>query len=452
MAPEAVVLLSRSMERLALGLPGCDLPHLQHLSVSQCSRLVRVLGAYGASTPQRSPQKIVGADTMDVSWTISSVAAEVLANWPEGFHAFLARQSNQKTAEAGRMPGVFGGFYRALYKGLQEPEFDWVRRAFEDFIAENWTGAIGRRTRRLPQAVLARLAWLPASEAASLLGVSPRRLEHLIESGQVTAKRRTSVAGREFVMVRRQDVLSRQPDVQSNVTLAEAASLLGLKRQRLGRLLTQLCPAAIKLTLQGTPWVIPREWLESWLSRIVSTPVIAEPPPEAVSLDFLLRYGPLDDQAVAELLNDIAAERIELIGRSQQHTGIAGLLMRREIVDGYRRSGQSGFTAPEAAERLGIKQEVVYALIRAGLLAGEHSVDGRRKAAFISELAMAQFRTNYVLATEIARSLRTSPKAVARALSDDGVEPVAGPSAGNCRQVVYARCDLSTVRWLSLSS
>lgn len=450
LAPDAVVRLSRSMEQLALGLPGCDLPHLQHLSVSQCSRLVRVLGAYGSSRHQRSPQKIVGADTMDVSWTISSVAGEILANWPAGFHAFLARQSNNMPAAAGRMPGVFGGVYRALYKGLQEPEFDWVRRAFEDFVAEHWTGAIGRRNRRLPEAVLARLAWLPASEAASMLGISSRRLEHLIESGQVTAKRRTSAAGREFVMVRRQDALSLLPDAKDDITLAAAASLLGLKRQRLGRLLTRICPAAIKLTLQGTPWVIPRGWVDGWLSRVSAAPLISEPPPKAVPLDFLLRYGPLDDQAVADLLNDIAAGKVEPIGRLQQGTGVASLLLDRKVVEAFRRSGQAGLSAPEAAERLGVKQEVVYALIRAGLLVAEQQSDGRRKAAFISESSLSLFCATYIFATEIARSLRTSPKAVARALSNEGVEPVAGPGLGNCRQVVYARSQLFHLTWLCL--
>ena len=142
------------MERLALGVPDGELPHLRGLSISQCSRLVRVLGAYGSERHQRSPQKIVGADTLDVSWTISSVAGEILSNWPSAFHTFLTRQSGSNPSTNGRMPGVFGGFYRALYAGLKEPAFDWVREAFEDFIAENWTGAIGRRNRRMPNAVL----------------------------------------------------------------------------------------------------------------------------------------------------------------------------------------------------------------------------------------------------------------------------------------------------------
>lgn len=453
MAPAAVVKLSRAMEQLALSLPDCELPHLRGLSIAQCSRLVRVLGAYGLARHQRSPQKIVGADTLDVSWTISTIAGEILNNWPSGFHAFLARQAGPHSTAVGRMTGVFGGFYGALYKGLQDPEFDWVRRAFEDFIAENWTGAIGRRNRRMPDAVLARLAWLPATEAASQLGISVRRLEHLIQAGQVAASRRKTVAGREFVMVRREDVQALNGDATSDLTLTQAASLLGIKRQRLGRLLAGLCPAAVKLTWQGSPWVIPRDWLEVWLSRVGAQRLVHELQPGTVSLDSLLRYGPLDDQAMVELLNDIAADRIQLCGRLDRCRGIPGLLVdRQQVIGACHRSGHDGLSVPLAAERLGVKQEVAYALIRAGLLSAEQRCHGRRSAAVVSEASIDMFNATYVFAAALARSLGRSPKAVVQALAEEQVEPIAGPSLSNCRQVVYARRDLVAVSWLELSS
>lgn len=448
MAPPAVVKLSRAMEQLALGLPDCELPHVRDLSISQCSRLVRVLGAYGSARHQRSPQKIVGADTLDVSWTISTVAGEILSHWPSGFHAFLARQASPHSNVDGRMKGVFGGFYRALYKGLQDPEFDWVRRAFEDFIAENWTGAIGRRNRRMPETVLARLAWLPATEAACQLGISMRRMKHLVQSGHVEVRRRMSAAGREFLMVRREDVLALSEDVTSDLTLAKAAALLGIKRQRLGRLLAHLCPAALKLTLQGTPWGIPRDWLNDWLNRINALPQVHEVSPEAVSLDSLLRYGPLDDQAVAELLLDIAADKVLPVGRLSQRNGLASLLMNRHHVDRFNRTGGDGLSVPHAAERLGVKQEVAYALIRAGLLAVDQRALGRRTAAVVREDSIDAFNDAYVFAADLARTRRTSSRSLVRALSQDGVDPVAGPSLGNCRQIVYARSDVAAVQWI----
>jgi predicted DNA-binding protein (UPF0251 family) len=347
------------------------------------------------------------------------------------------------------MPGVFGGFYRALYKGLSDPEFDWVRHAFEDFIAENWSGAMGRRNRRMPPAVLARLAWLPAAEAAAQLGISGRRLAYLIEAGRVTASRRLTVMGREFVMVRRADIQVLVTETANELTLVEAATRLGIKRQRLSRLLPMLCPNATKVTLQGTPWLIPRSWVDGWLQRLDGLSVVDAVPADVVSVDHLLRYGPLDDRGVAGLLLDIAEERRTPVGRTLSCQGLRGILLdRRWVREIHGRSASLNFAVPEAAERLEVKPQVAYALIKAGLLVAEQGWCGRRRTAVISELSLQRFNEAYVLASSLAASRGQSPKAVVQALRADGIEPVAGPSLGNCRQVVYSRKDLTSASWL----
>ena len=74
-APQAVVRLSQSMEQLALGLSETEIPELKHLSPRQCSRLIRLFGVYGSSRHARAPQKIAATEALDVSWTVSTVAA-----------------------------------------------------------------------------------------------------------------------------------------------------------------------------------------------------------------------------------------------------------------------------------------------------------------------------------------------------------------------------------------
>ncbi|WP_287803819.1 hypothetical protein [Diaphorobacter sp.] len=114
------------MEQLVLGLPETEMPELNRLSPQQCSRLVRLLGVYGSSQHARAPQKIATAEALDVSWTVSSVAAEMLDTWPAGLHHMLERQSKLVAGQAssGRLSGVFGGLYRALYGAFKDPEFD----------------------------------------------------------------------------------------------------------------------------------------------------------------------------------------------------------------------------------------------------------------------------------------------------------------------------------------
>jgi hypothetical protein len=75
-------------------------------------RLIRFMGAYGQTSPERLPQKIRDAGSMDVSWQFTSIAAEILFKWPQNFeralHALLA-QSVQSSGQ--RLPARFGFYY-----------------------------------------------------------------------------------------------------------------------------------------------------------------------------------------------------------------------------------------------------------------------------------------------------------------------------------------------------
>lgn len=454
-APQAVVRLSQSMEQLALGLTKTEIPELKQLSPRQCSRLIRLLGVYGSSQHARAPQKIAAAEALDVSWTVSTVAAEMLATWPKGLHHMLESQSKLVAGQAnsGQLSGVFGGFYRALYGAFKDPEFDWVRAAFEDYIASHWCGAIGRRNLRMPDSLWSRLNWVPISAAASQTGLSKRRVSDLIDQNELQSARRTTASGREFVMIRQADIQTLVGARNDDICLAEASSVLGVKRQRLSRLLPFLCTDAKKSTLHGTPWLIPKDWVHKWTEILEALAELDTVPSWATSLDQLLRFGPLDEQRLCLLLRDVEARNFQPIGRQTNSVGLAGLLFHRaHLRERYGGQQSSILPIPGVAVRLGVKQEVAYALANLGLLEVEIYTCGRRQAQGVSTRSLERFHANYVLAANVAKSLGRSSRAVIKALTDDAIEPIAGPALGNCRQTVYLRKDLETVPWLAKGS
>ncbi len=454
-APQAVVRLSQSLEQLVLGLPETEMPELKRLSPQQCSRLVRLLGVYGSPQHARAPQKIATAEALDVSWTVSTVAAEMLATWPAGLHHMLERQSKLAAghANSGRLPGVFGGFYRALYGTFKDPEFDWVRAAFEDYIAGHWSGAMGRRNLRMPDSLWSRLNWVPISAAASQTGLSKQRISDLVAQKELQSARRTTASGREFVMIRQADIQALVSAGTDDVCLAEASSVLGVKRQRLSRLLPFICADAKKSTLHGTPWLIPRDWVHKWTEMLGALAEHDTVPSWTISLDQLLRYGPLDEQRLCVLLRDVEARDFQPVGRHTNSVGLAGLLLHRDhLIERYGGQRSTILPIPDVAVRLGVKQEVAYALVNLGLLEVEIYTCGRRQAQGVSARSLEKFHTDYVLVANVAKSLGRSSRAVIKALTDDVIEPIAGPALGNCRQTVYLRKDLETVPWIATGS
>lgn len=449
-APLAVRRLATTLEQLCLEEKETEIAQLGGLSPIQCTKLIRLIGAYGGPDLQRSPQKIMQANQLAVSWRVTTAAAEVLADWPGQFDKFLTLQANRSLdgEQSRRMSGVFGGFYRVLYQGLRGTEFDWVRAAFEVFIANSWTGAMGRRNRRMPAALQARLAWMPLSNAVNSGSISKQCIADLANTGAVQVSRTRTPSGREFVMVRRADIEAIPTDQHKSISLVEASICLGIKRQRLRRWLPAICPSARKTTLAGTPWLIPKGWVQAWIARLSRMESITVVSSTVISLDGLLRYGPLSDDRLARLLVDLEQGKYQAIGRNPLQNGLAGLLFNQDdLLAMYGATGSGILTIPTAAQYLGVKQEVGYALARLSLLETSLTVFGRRIARGVSAGSLKKFETEYVFAAALAQLKGCSSAAIADALKSKGIEPVASRTIGNCRQIVYRRADLRCVEW-----
>ncbi|MBW7834607.1 MAG: hypothetical protein H3C29_15495 [Simplicispira suum] len=254
-------------------------------------------------------------------------------------------------------------------------------------------------------------------------------------------------------MIRQADIQTLVSARTDEVCLAEASSVLGVKRQRLSRLLPFLCADAKKSTLHGTPWLIPKDWVLKWTEVIESLAEHYTVPSQATTLDQLLRYGPLDEQRICNLLRDVEARVFLPIGRYTKAVGLAGFLFHcDQLLERYGDQTSTVLSIPDVADRLGVKQEVAYALANLGLLEIEMYTCGRRQARGISTTSLEKFLACYVLASNVAKSLGRAPRAVITALTADGIEPVAGPALGNCRQTVYLRKDLELIPWLASAS
>jgi len=448
-APDSLVQLSRAFERAFV----CSGPSLcgglNALQPHQLRDLIRLLGSYGVVDKMARPQKRAYSASLEASWSASTVAAEVLASWPSGFELYLGQKAAraETTADSGSLQRVFGVFRRALYQGLSDAAFDFVRAAFESYLLHRWNGALDLRNKRVGAASLRQAKWEPASRARSRHRISEARMSTLIASGQVRVARRTTPAGRTFTWVHRDDLAALAPGLADELTLEKAAAELGLKRKRLAAMLPHICPAAIQAVDGRSPWAIPRSWLDSWQSQLRELP-LAVPSPQTESLARLLRFRSWTPVQTSRFFLDVASGSIRAVGRLDGVVGLGAMLFDVAALEAWPGAAQAPggvMTVPEAARRLGVKQEVAYTLVRAGLLQSTARRNGTRRWASISDAQLQRFSAEYVWGRDVASHLRTSPKAAAGLLRDLGVPQASGPSVDRGRQLLYRRSDVMRV-------
>jgi predicted DNA-binding transcriptional regulator AlpA len=380
------------------------------------------------------------------------MAAEVLTNWPTAFSLLLKAISDSSNNKSnGKLTTTFGGLYTALYKGFKDAEFEFLRTAFENYLTEHWTGALGKRNRRLNDRLLNSVAWIPANHACQLLSVSRRRLLDLIQEGRLRGEMRLSSKNRQFIVVMRVDVEGLVSTLDDGISLMEAASALGLTKQRLLNLLPIIYPGAKKLGVQGCPWSIPRTWIAQWEHLICSQRSIEHADSTQVELKYLLRYWPWTNAQVGKLINDIFSGTICPIGTLESNQGISALIFDKTQLNKWF-IYQSAvpceeLTLPEAAVRMGVKQEVIYSLVRSALLQTTLRRTGRRAEQRVKFTQLEAFENQYVFGRDIAKTFGCSPRKVAALLEQSNVKPVAGPRNNNCRQLVFIRAEIDD--WLS---
>jgi hypothetical protein len=113
----------------------------------------------------------------------------------------------------------------------------------------------------------------------------------------------------------------------------------------------------------------------------------------------------------------------------------------QELRDWHARTHQapcSTLSIQDVAERIGVKQEVAYALVRSGLLPTVGMDAGtKRDGRGVTPSALETFGQRYAFARDLAKQLGRSPKAIVEKLRLLGLRPVCGPLIDGCRQILY---------------
>ena len=415
-------------------------------NIEQTQRLIRYAGAHLNPESERNPLKIHQIGNMTSSWPITSLAAEILFNWPEAFqHSFQKIQSSTDDTKARRLNSVFGHAYHYLYRGLQDAAFNPVRQAFESWLSSSWRGGLAKRNKRLALLILDKATWIPGSLAREALGISNQRLLHLIREHVIEGEISYSKAGRQFVMIRRDQLELARDALNGSIDMKTAGGLLGLTKRRMRQILRLLFPNARKIgEAASMPWSVSRAEVEQVLEITQQLLKVSIPDEGSVSIEHILRYWAWTTHEIATLINAAGTGEVEITNVLEGNVGISSWIFQEYTLKAWKAKSTQGFgtwlTVSQMAKLLNIKEQVAYDLVRKHFVNGEALHNHVKGGVRINRSEVEKFKQSFIFCTEVAQALGVSSrKARSILLADFYIEPISGPGIDDSRQLLYFR-------------
>lgn len=448
-APSASILLGEVLEQILFrqdiryqhGYP------FQGMTIAQVQLLIRYLGVYLDPAARQKPLKISNSGAMVVSWTISSLAAEMLVFWPEKFHQALDVLQNTKGEARISLKAVFKDAYQHLYKGsLRGGIYSPVREAFEQWVTHNWKGSLAKRNRRLADSVLENVQWIPGKAAADRLGISMARLRYLVRSGQLDGQETISTKGRRFLMVRKDQLAQIEEELAGEITMAKAMEILGLGKVRLRRILKLLFPSARRVNdQQHLPWCISSAEVHQLAELGEELPRIYCVDDNEISLADVLHYWQWNADEIVSLVEEVKAGTLVLTRMLIGKAGISRWVFERKDLIQWRAAMPTDrvnwITIPELAEVLGVKQQVAYWLTQNDYIRSHKLGNGKHHGSRVRKVDVDRFLRQHIFGTEIADRIGRSPRKAMLMLKAVSIYPLRGTSIEACRQLVYPRSE-----------
>lgn len=448
-SPDSVARLSAVLASSLLAKPlddASDIPILRGMSVTDIQRLVRFLGSYLDPAAGSRPLKRYRAGRMDVSWPVTSIAAEILQNWPNAFHTSLSRLPEPAQGEKPRLGGFFHRISHYLYRGLRGQAFDPVRLAFERWLTEHWKGGLNRRNRRLPAELLAHVQWIPGNVAAERLDIPMNRLRDLIREGLLDGEEWLGTKGRRFLIVRRDQLDQISIQIASEMTMSEAMEVLGIGKVRMQRVLRLLFPTARRTNDKAyLPWCLPRGEVEVLLSIASHLSMVAIPDEDQVSFAHVLRYWHWNGDEIVALVEAVKSGAMAPVALLDSARGIGRWVFESDQLRAWvltqNRCRANWVSIPELAKILEVKQQVAYWLTHHGIIPVERLGSLKGVGSRVRRSDIDLFNQNYIFGREVAAILGRASRKTIRLLAEHGIYQVLGYSTEPCRLSVYRRKD-----------
>jgi len=360
---------------------------------------------------------------------LMNAASDILTRWPQAFVTRLALA--QAVPATNSLQRDFGNLYRVLYRSLKGDAYQFLREVFESYVNAHWTGMLSGRNKRLSEQTRRSHPRMTIKQAALLADATPAQLKRL--RPRLQAHEIAFPSGRRLYTL-----ASNHLDQVKGVNLTQAADRLHLPQRRIRGLIAAgiIQPDISPVNTSASAWFISEERLRHLFFHPTGQKE------RGVALHHVLRYGKLSEAEFIDLTKALLAQELDAVNQPCGDGIPLGLVeLSREDLRRWRlkqrASKNSSVSVDEAATVLGIKQQVAYQLAHQGLLPSYQMLN--RAEVRVRSVDLQDFQRTYVSLAELARSRKTSPKALLGKLL---CEPVTGPTVDGTRQYFYRVADL----------
>lgn len=423
---------------------GANLPWLPEALAacdrSDLARLTMCLGMFATGwVGERRIETLVNSGADSVAAVIMA-GMTALADWPVTLHGLLRAA---RVSEGGRH-GRYGArkALGAIYSWLTMMEAGAVKSALAA-AARDYVDLDPELSRRVHRSRLlsrpgAGGSVIGLNEAAAILGVSGNGVKASMASGTLPE---VPSEGRGVPMSLPRgavDELARQ--TASNLTLKDAAALLGISKSRMRRLVAAGVVAVQRPAEKrdGSPWALHRPDVLTLLGRVMARCGARVAPECQVTFEHaaeVLRRSGVD---FARFVKMIVEEEVRVVGVDAAGRGLKRLRFDRAELRAVcgATDGRTVVSVQEAARRLGMKWQVARHLVDIGILA---AVEGR-----ISIIEIERFRGEFISGSVLAKQRKTSPGHLALLFERGAaILPVTGPNVDGGRQNFFRRSDIA---------
>ena len=304
-----------------------------------------------------------------------------------------------------------------------------------------------KRNRRLKDSTLTNHQRQAVKKAAEGTTASPSEIHQLHLAGWIDANVIQFSNGRQAWSIPASEVAQIDRHTADRVTLKEAACLLGLEKRRIRELIdAKLLEPRIPRRALSSAWFLSRQAIADLRLRCLQHAI--EPDGGAsptVALRQILKAWRLQAGEFPVLIAAMAAGEVHVAHEAGSDIALGDFAVVTEDARQWRSKQQLAhrplLSIDAAGQVLGVKQEVAYQLVRAGLLSTV-PVGQDQKRRLVPREALTTFNDLYVSLAELAREHHLSPKTLLPRLP---ARPVCGPGSRNVRQYFFLRSDLAEV-------